>query len=331
MDSDFVQGLRYKLQKRFRRLNGAGWQMFPSHLRSLWDFMQQTDVLRGVLTDLERRSETYEPDAERIFASREALLPVDEAEAIGLGYWVVKKCIEVQRESRQQPEVDIGFAYGSGTKLDDAVEKFREYFVEPLYEYVDEQLDDQRAVLSLMVKYKQKCEWFRRDDLFALWSSGTQHGERTLARHLYEFLHDQGVQFHIEPSSASGEADLVEVQRSDERLILDAKIFDPASGRGKDYLARGVNQVYIYTSDYNQPVGYLVVYKVCPDDLRLALTNESSFVPFLVHNNKTIFILVVDIFRHEKTASKRGAIKPIEITETDLIKIIGETADDHGS
>jgi hypothetical protein len=38
MDSDYVQSVRYKLQKRFRRLNGADWKIFPSYVRQFWDF-----------------------------------------------------------------------------------------------------------------------------------------------------------------------------------------------------------------------------------------------------------------------------------------------------
>jgi len=42
---------------------------------------------------------------------------------------------------------------------------------------------------------------------------------------LYEYLHDQGIQFHIEPESASGRVDLISAQSGKDRLMADAKNF----------------------------------------------------------------------------------------------------------
>jgi hypothetical protein len=44
-------------------------------------------------------------------------------------------------------------------------------------------------------------------------------------------------------------------------------------------------------------------------------------MPFIVHNNKTIFIFTIDISPYKKSASKRGPLKAVEITEADLIHI----------
>ena len=66
--------------------------------------------------------------------------------------------------------------------------------------------DDRRTVLGLLLKYKHHVEWFRRDDLRAKLEANTQKGEKILACDLYAYLHDQGLDFSIEPSSISGEA-----------------------------------------------------------------------------------------------------------------------------
>ncbi|MDZ7779532.1 MAG: hypothetical protein U5R14_06265 [Gemmatimonadota bacterium] len=126
-----------------------------------------------------------------------------------------------------------------------------ELSTEPLYEYIDEKLDTGRAVLGLLLRYKHRCEWFSRSRLFETWQSAEKRGEKVLALDMYQYLFDQGLDFAIEPASASGEADLVEAQTGEERLIADAKIFDPDSGKDVPYLARGVNQLYIYSQDYN--------------------------------------------------------------------------------
>lgn len=320
MNGDYTQNLRYKLQKRFRRLNSADWSLLHSSLQQFWHYLHSEPVFKGILEDLERGGAAYEGDADKIFGEKVRLEFQNEPESVGISYLVIKKCVE--SGSREDVEVQIGAGYGYRGSTDEAADFFKGYFIEPLYEYIDEQLDDQRAMLSLLRRYKHKCEWFQRQRLYEMWDADRGRGEKTLALHLYEYLHDQGIDFHIEPASASGEVDIISAQKSDDPLLADAKIFNPAGGQDKGYLAKGVGQIYRYAVDYNDPFGYLVIYKTCPDDLALTLTNQSAATPFLVHNNKTIFLLVVDIYPHDKSASRRGRLKPIEITEDDLIGIV---------
>ena len=174
----------------------------------------------------------------------------------------------------------------------------------------------------MLRRYKHKCEWFQRDFLFKLWSDNTVRGEKLLALHLYEYLYDQGLDFTIEPSSVSGEVDLIAAQKSDDPLIADTKIFNPGSKKGKEYIVKGFNQIYLYTVDYDEPFGYLIIYKISDVDLRFTLANQEQSTPFVVHNNKTVFIVIIDIYPHETSASKRGPLNPVEITEADLIRVI---------
>jgi hypothetical protein len=107
-------------------------------------------------------------------------------------------------------------------------------------------------------------------------------------------------------------------------LAADAKIFHPGRDTGKSYIAKGFGQVYRYTVDFNEPFGYLVIYQFSEHDLRFSLPDKAQSTTFVVHNNKTIFLLTIDIFPHEQSASKRGALKPVEITEADLIQTAEE-------
>ena len=137
---------------------------------------------------------------------------------------------------------------------------------------------------------------------------------------LYEYLYDQGIYFSIEPTSASGEADAVLSQSGEEPLIADVKIFNPNKGKSKDYIAKGFRQVYDYTLDYNEPIGYLVIFKTSEEELKFSLPHSSHSTPFVEHNNKTIYFIVIDIHSYDTTASKRGKLKFIEFTEADLGK-----------
>jgi hypothetical protein len=198
-------------------------------------------------------------------------------------------------------------AFASANEM---LDTFRELYLDPFYEYLDEALDNQAAVLSLLLKYKRKVEWFEREELVARAKSD----ERALAKHLYAYLFDQGLDFHIEPQSASGEVDLVS---SD--LVLDAKVFD-GEGRDSTYVRQGVNQLHTYTQDFNQTVGYLAIYKTCPEALHFDVPSADDLVPHIVAAGKTLYLLTIDICEHAASASKRGVFKKFTIDEASLVR-----------
>jgi hypothetical protein len=272
MNTDYIQNIRYKLQKRVRRLNSLEHETFHYSLKQFWGFLNDHPIFTGIFQDLERRYAGTQQDAEKIVNELQGVVCDSEQENAALSYFIIKICVE---SDKQDTELNIGRAYGIGSGLSEELEKFKDYFLEPFYEYIDEQLDDQRAILTLLKRYKHKCEWFQRGHLFDLWKQDTQRGEKNLALHLYEYLHDQGLKFMIEPSSASGKADLISAQKDEEPLIADAKIFDPKSSKGKSYIKKGFHQIYQYTLDYNEPFGYL---RVCSTNCVNGLNDTNLFL-----------------------------------------------------
>ena len=316
MNEDYVQNLRYKLQKRVRRLNSVDTQLFQASLKQFWVFLDSQPTLKAITESLVVACPTAEADATTIVDKQKALLGSTETEGAAIGYCVLKKCVE-SKDTSQAVRIAACYRARPGEGLD----TFREVFLEPFYDYLDEHLDDGRALLALLRKYKYRCEWFHRKRLYDLWEADTIRGEKTLVQDLYEYLFDNGVEFYIEPSSASGKADMVSAQTGDEPLIADGKIFNPDRSKDKGYIARGFGQVYQYTLDFNEPFGYLIIFKTSEHDLRFALTNSTQSTPFVVYNNKTIFLITIDLFPHVNSASKRGVLAPVEITEGDLIKV----------
>jgi hypothetical protein len=214
----------------------------------------------------------------------------------------------------------LGGALTGGKKDSPAVEAFCRTYVEALFEYIEEQINDKRLTLFLLKRFKHRCEWFRRADMLAKSKSDTRKGEKALAIDLYEYLHDRGIQFHIEARSASGEADLISSQIGEDRLVADVKIFNPEGGQNLGYLARGFRQVYDYTKDYNEPFGFLVIFKTCEADLAILLQGQEAAIPFITHNHKTIFFVVIDIFDYASPASKRGKLKTWDLKSQDLMR-----------
>lgn len=319
MNSEYIRNIRYKLQKRFVRLMDVDYRTYHNTLKQFLEFLNRYPIITGTLTDLAIRCPSVSNAAQEIVERKKVTQGDTEIENAALSYFVIKKCAE---SNDNMIEVNIGLKCSRGLSNSESLEYFNKLFIEPLYEYLDEQIDDQGAILALLRRYKHKCEWFNREYLYDLWNKNTKLGEKKLAFHLYEYLYDTGLDFAIEPLSAAGEADLVAAQQSDEPLIADAKIFHPEGGRGKDYIVKGFNQIYQYTVSYNEPVGYLIIFKVCEEDLKLTLKDETQATPIVIHNNKTIFLMTIDIFPYKTSASRRGRLKVIEITGKDLIQKI---------
>jgi hypothetical protein len=141
-----------------------------------------------------------------------------------------------------------------------------------------------------------------------------------LALDLYEYLYEQGIEFYIEPSSVSGEVDLIGAQSGTEPLLADVKIFYPQKSKGEAYLERGFHQLYTYCRDHNQACGYLVIFNLSPDNLRILTKIQSQSDSYVTHNNKTIFFVVIDLFPHTVSASKRGVMECRELREEDLFR-----------
>lgn len=323
MNNQYVQNLRFKLQKRVRRVNSIDDSTTRFHfaVKQFWVFLQDYPIFVGILQDLKSRYPTIDDQVHNMLTEKTGIVFNTENEQAAAAYVLLGIC---NGSAEEGIESAVGSYYTGEYKLSINLDAFRSMYIEPLYDYIDEHIDDQRAILAILRRYKHKCEWFKREYLFKLWSENTTIGEKLLAMDMYDYLHDQGLDFTIEPESISGKADLVSAQNSSDPLIADTKIFCPEKGKDTRYISSGFNQVYIYTLDYNEPFGYIIIFKTCEADLKFSLSLQSESTPFVVHNNKTIFIITIDIFPHEKSASKRGQLKSYEIQESDLINIIEE-------
>lgn len=310
MDSQYLQRIRFQLQQRVRRLNSCNQLFFHSALVQFWKYALEQPHISGILARLEAETEVFESEIRFLFSENTLPLFDNDIEQLGFTFRLIQHCAKQPLDVKRAPEILAGMAVSRGSKVDEALDAFRQEYLEPFYEFIDNELDQQMAVLSLLVKYKRKVEWFEREQLTEM----AGKDERQLARHLYAYLFDQGLDFHIEPQSVSGEADLVSPT-----LVLDAKVFDGES-RNPRYLAHGVNQVHTYARDFNQDTGYLVVYKTCPETIHFEFEREGNLVPYIQVGGKTLYLLVVDICEYGASASKRGKLTTYDISEEYLVQ-----------
>ena len=312
MEANYLQNVRYKLQKRIRRLKAADSNQFLHILKQFWVFFDSYPILRGITEQLCAALPESADWANQTFQGH-PMIGSTEEESAAIGYWVLRTF------ASQDDSAAFFNLVPFRTGLGETLEKFKDQYLEPLYDYVDEHLDDRNYVLFALIRYKRLCEWFERNRLYQLWNDDTQRGEKRLVADLYKYFFEQGIEFQIEPWSASGEADMVAIQKSDHPLIADAKIFNPERGKAKAYLIQGFHQLYKYTCDYNQTVGYLVIFNTSEKQPRFVLQNAAEPVPRVLINNKAIFFVEVDIYPHAEPASQRKPPEVVEIKEEDIL------------
>lgn len=320
MEDKRLQSIRYKLQRRVRRLNSANWEQFIPFLRQFFVYFNSSPILCGVRDDLASRGEKYKvkETVEKI-VNGENLYGENEEEAAAIGNKMLLHVVKNEIHDFENILLSFRLRQGGG-EMAENLDVFREEFLEPFYEYIDEHIDDQHVILYLLGKYKHRCEWFHSESLRQNVINDTSKGEKNLALDLYEYLHDSGIDFNIEPKSASGIPDFVTEQIDDNRIIADTKIYWPEKSKNKSYLIHGFNQIYTYLCDFNESFGYLVIYNLTDDDIRFLLPQTQSAFPSYTYNNKTVFFVLVDIFDHEASASKRGQRKTVDIAENELIE-----------
>lgn len=312
MEDQYVLKLRRKLRMRYARFKNAGYPEFHYLLKQFWGFVINQPLLYGIIQELDLKSNIVIDDVEKILSAESSFIFDSEEKHILISYLLIKKCSE---SNNIQIEINISKKYTSEKDTGNILIVFVRHFISPLFFYFDERLFDGSYMLFLLLKYKHKCEWFRRNQLYEKWSENTKYGEKILAFNLYEYLYDNGVEFSIEPSSASGKADMVMSQKSNAPIIADAKIFNPDKGNGRDYISKGFRQIYMYTVDYNQSVGYLIIYKTCEVELKIPFVGHSTMIPYVIYNNKIIYYIIIDIYNYNQTASKRRKILYTELKE----------------
>jgi hypothetical protein len=320
-----LNNLVSKLQSRRARIAACSHQEFLSYSKQFFALLEETPTLKAMVVDLLARNSECEKraraemQAATAFASGPPFLGDTGEEAATIAY--------VRWKAFAGQDLPQGFFIDAAGGIQGSLNSYRHWYVEPLFDYLDEALEDGNVVLATLVRYKHKVEWYRRAEVLNLYQSDTTRGEALLKKHMFEFLFDEGLSFHVEPTSASGEPDVVSQEDSGQPFIGDAKVFN---GENPGHVKKGFHQVHRYCSDYNEAVGYLIVFNVSERQLRVEIP-ASDGIPRFEHNHKTIFLVVIDIYEHAGTASTRGIPKAVTISETELVQEVNGAKDGQGS
>lgn len=336
MDPLLVQRTRYQLQARVRSAKTCPLILFTRNVGHLLDWIFAHPALSGILAPLAPHVEEYaqriQDDLRKVRTKAQSEIrgpwtAEDRGSATALSLAALQT---IRPMGLIEDDLFTGYVVAlvsagytppphKNPTPEGVIDAFRDVCVQALYEYLDEAIDSRNAVLSLLLKYKTRCEMYRRQRLRAAAEEGLEgrRGERALAFDLYEYLHDQGVDFAIEPVSASGEPDLVSPIGRGERLVADAKYVGSVTDV-KRTVASGFRQVLDYCRDQNEPVGYLVVF--LNRDVVLSLPGErDDAFPCVRAGGNTVYYVFIDIFDHGTAASKRPKPTEVQVAEAEIL------------
>ena len=317
MYAPYLKNLRVKLQERKDAVLRAKFDYLESHLKTFLNFISKQPVLSSITVELESLVRKEEKD--KIIANLKegqiSDLPEDDDRRAASLLIISRYFVDPSYEGQFFQKLGAIFRE---EKFQDDADEFTEQLFLPLYHFYDERIDDSDLLLYLLLKYKRLSEWFDREEVFNLAQADPSKREASLDSHLRRFLMHEGFDYPFStPHSPKGRADIV-VHLEEKPLSLEIKIFDGES-YGKSYLRKGFNQALKYAEDYHQPVGYLVIFNLSQKLLQFGKTSSDDYFPKIDAQNKTIFIIPVNIHPVTLSASKEKEAQIVVIEEEYLI------------
>jgi hypothetical protein len=327
MDSDALRRLRELVEMRRDRLLAGHWGRIFWNLNRFLRFLQGEPMFKGILAELDASQKEVSAAVTRIIGKHQ---PYNDC----LGRTFREQTViayQVLQHAAQSPVNETSvmeYLISSG----DPKENLTELFLYPLCDYIIDQLDTRQLVLSQLVRYGQRCEWFDRERLYEDVRNYKQERkeakkkalvEDKLKVDLYRYLHDQGVDFMIEPYSVGGEIDLIADQRRQAPKYIEVKVFDN-EGKNATYLRTGFHQLFTYMNDYKTTTGYLVVYNLCKEHLSFGGDGTVGTTTYIQHDGKLLFVVIIGLYPHSEPASQRGTMRGISIPKDQLIQQPGQ-------
>ena len=316
----YLRNLRVRLQERRNRLYKTGSRTYDAELRYMLKFLDDNPFTRSLIQVLNANTAVdFEQWVEEQPRMRDVQFPESEVGRAKVCYGIINRCAS---DEQGHEWTRWGRTFSSETKFDSVLRDFTEAVVDPFVNFLHDQIDDGGNVLFLIERFKLKAEWFRRKELYVLYRGDTSVGEASLDRELRAGLFEGGVDYPFsQPSSPSGKADIVALLGSDDPLVLEVKVFDPDLSKGKSHLRQGLHQVLRYANDYNQSLGYLVIFNCSDGQLTISAKedSENEMPPRLTHGGKTIFAVTIDIHPNTASASKEKPASRVTIGYGELI------------
>ena len=321
MTNVLLRDLRARLQERRNRLHRAGHRSYPEELQYFFHFLDDNPYIHSLLTELDENSSVDFDEWEAQIQDwwQRPSFPETEEGRAKICHQILRQCNAATTSRDWQKWVHT---FSGKTGFDDQIRDLNEELVDPFVNFLHDRIDDAGNVVFAIVRYKLQVEWFRQVELYKLYKSKTSVGESNLNQDLRAALFEGGIDYPFsEPSSPSGEADVVALLGSNDPLVLEIKVFDPDRGRNDSNLRQGFHQVLRYANDYNQNLGYLVIFNCSGQQLVIEAgdSSDQSFPPRINYGGKTFFIIPIDVRPDTPSASRERPASRRVISQEQLV------------
>lgn len=333
MDSQYIENTRRQLETRIQYVMRWSPYHFWIACEHLLSWLDQHPLLSTFVAELGPKTQEFivalRPWIERArrsgpgdAAAHAPLRTKNMAEQTALALAVLQSIRELQMNHTGIMQMLCLMLTGEhpegGPRL---VERLIQQGILLLRDYLWEQIDRRNITLYLIHKYRRRCEWFHADTLRRNAEQGIEEekGELALQIDLFDYLHEQGMDFQLDPRSPVGFIDLLS-----EELALDVKYL-PKRDSAKEKLKKGFRQVHRYCQKHNKPVGYLVAFKTCYVDIDVELESADGFWCFQ-HTGHTVYYVEIDLHHYSKSASALPKADMLTLKKTDIVQALEEPA-----
>lgn len=132
MNAEYIQNIRYKLQKRVRRLNSTQSQLYVAVLKQFLCYLDGVPLLSGVLIALAAKHPQAQELAQKVLQGQ-GLIPDNEEEHAAFAYALLRECAKA---NNQTVLLTIGRAYRRTGNVADTLSTLNDILLEPLYDYL---------------------------------------------------------------------------------------------------------------------------------------------------------------------------------------------------
>lgn len=317
---NYRRELQIGLRERYRRLYKAHWEGVAAEFRYFVSWVEAQPSIVAILDAAQTAARDFDPEAwaDEHFGHRGYAWPDTEPQRAVLIWHLVRRWAEAGNGPRG-PWREMT-CFSSDNSAPDIVRDGVEYGVEPLINYLEEQVGQTGDILHLLARLQRRVEWFDRDLLWEQHQADTKFGEKVYDEYLRRYLFDQGVDYPFsQPDSPSGTADVVGELGEEDPLVCEVKLFDGDQYTAA-YLGTGVQQALSYAKDYGKADSYLVIFNLSDRGLELPSDDEPKAWPPRLHvDGVTVHLVAVRAKPPSKSASKQGKPAPRVIRRSQLV------------
>lgn len=306
------------IKNKINRIEIINKRVFLFNILTFWKFINENFITKEIIQDVLADFPEIDQEVNKIIERKKFPFNKEQKEVIAIA------CKMIDNLSKQTVIDQDNYISLIGLSIDspkDYKETCRIVF-DSLFKhvgyYIIDKIDADLLLLIIAKRFKIKSEQFNKAKLNKIFDDNHSQGESNLALVFNEYLFDNGFDVYSEPKTISGRIDFVIIDNQGRKVLSDAKIFD-GNGRSKSYIINGVSQVLTHIKEDNLDIGLLLIYEISNKSLQFNLPRRNN-IPYVTIDNKLIFIIIIDIFRYDKTASKRGKQEFIQINESDLIE-----------